>query len=224
MKTKLLMLIPLLLILLLSGCLETPVAAPPQIDEQILQQQGWVQIGDVVKESKEINISGNKIKINTATITYADKTLEEDLIKQISAYTTPKSGITAQVTIMRIVLPAGIPIPSQIVLEMASKQVEELAAQNNIQDFHEINTTQIPLGEGKTAEAKIYIGHINFGETFIPLKGILTAWRAPGSTILLAAVYPSDDFVLKTGKQKVIINVNGNAEYEKILQLVQNIE
>jgi hypothetical protein len=210
---------------LFSGCLETPVAAPPQIDENILQEYGWVQLGDITKESKEFNISGNKIKINTATITYADKSLEEDIMRQIGAYTNPEGGFTAQLTAMRIMLPAGIPLPSQIVLEIASKQVENMAAQMNIEDFHEIKTTQIPLKDGKTTEAKVYVGHITFGDNnFVPLRGIITAWSASGSTLLVAAIYPSDDFVLKVGTQKVIINVDGLAEYEKITKLLQNME
>jgi hypothetical protein len=208
-----------------SGCLETPVAAPPAVDEKVLEGYGWVQVGDVLRESMEFNISDQVIKINTATVRYADRSLEEDIVRQIGAYASVDVGFTAQMTAMRIVLPAGVPLPSRLVLEMASRQVEGLVADMGIEDFHEVKTVQIAVKNGKMADAKVYAGHISFGNNnSVPFKGILTAWRSSGSTLMVAAIYPSDDFVLKADGQKVIISVDGAAEYEEILRLLQNME
>jgi len=227
MKTpnKYLIISILMLFIILSGCLETPVAAPPKIDDSMLEEYGWVQLGDSTSSSKSFEISGREIQINTASITYADKGLEEDMMTQIAAYITlPQNGFTAQITAMRIVLPSGIPLPSQLVLEMASKQVEEMAREMEIKDFHKTNTTTIELKDGETAEAKVYAGQIAIDGNAVPIKGILTTWSTSGSTIIASAIYPSDDFVLEIEDEKVIINIDGEAEYEEIIELLQHME
>ena len=227
MKTpnKCLVISALVLAIVLSGCLETSVAAPPQIDSRVLEENGWVQLGDVMSDSKSFEISGREIRINTASITYADKELEEELMDQIAAYTTPPQNATAYITARRIVLPSGIPLPSQLVLEMAGAQVEEMARELEIKDFHRVNTTTIEMKDGKSAEAKIYAGERTINDnTTMPVKGILTTWSISGSTIIASTIYPSDDFVLETEDEKVIIEIDGEAEYEEIVELLQHME
>ncbi len=214
----------LLLVIVFSGCLETPVAAPPHIDENVLEECGWVQIGDSTSMSKTFDIGGKEIKINTATINYGDKSLEEYLMRQVGAYSNRENVSTARIVAMRIVLPAGIPLPSQIVLEMASTQVKDMAVKMNIKDFHKINTTQVPLKNEKTAEANVYSGYITLDGNNVPLKGMIATWGVSGSTLVITTVYPDKDFVFTEGTKKIIINIDGKAEYEEIIKLLQHIE
>ncbi|RZN15112.1 MAG: hypothetical protein EF812_03470 [Methanosarcinales archaeon] len=225
MKSVKLFILPLLLLVIVfSGCLETPAAAPPHIDESMLEECGWIQLGDTTSMPKTFDIGDKEIKINTATINYADKSLEEYLMRQVGAYSSVKNISTSRIVATRIVLPAGIPLPSQIVLEMASTQVKDMAAKMDIKDFHKINTTQVPLKNGKTAEAKVYSGYITLDGNNVPLKGMIATWSAAGSTLVVIVVYPDEDFVFKAGTKKVIINIDGKAEYEEILKLLQHIE
>jgi len=226
MKSVKLFVFPLLLLVIIfSGCLETPAAAPPHIDENILEECGWVQLGDSTSMPKTFDIGGKEIKINTATINYADKSLEEYLMRQVGAYSSVENVSTSRIVATRVVLPAGIPLPSQIVLEMASTQVKDMAAKMDIKDFHKINTTQVPLKNGKTAEAKVYSGYITLGSNNnIPLKGMIATWSASGSTLVVIVVYPDEDFVFKVGTKKAIINIDGEAEYEEIIKLLQYME
>ncbi|CAD6493890.1 MAG: hypothetical protein DIAAKJNI_00577 [Candidatus Argoarchaeum ethanivorans] len=100
-----------------------------------------------------------------------------------------------------------------------------MAAKMDIKDFHKINTTQVPLKNGKTAEAKVYSGYITLGSNNnVPLKGMIATWGASGSTLVVIVVYPDEDFVFKAGTKKVIINIDGKAEYEEIVKLLQHIE
>ncbi|MHC1583022.1 MAG: hypothetical protein ACXQTM_00025 [Methanosarcinales archaeon] len=225
-KSLVILVIPLLVLaIVLSGCLETPVAAPPAIDSRVLEENGWVQVGDVVRDSKSFEIGGREIRINTARITYADRELEEYLMDQIGVYRRPPQNLTAHILAMRIVLPSGIPLPSQLVLEMAGSQVEEMAGAMGLRDFHQVNMTTIEVRDGKSAEAKIYAGEMPISEkTTIPVKGVLTTWSASGSTIIASAIYPGGDFVLEREDEKVIIEIDGDAEYEEIVELLQQME
>ena len=138
---------------------------------------------------------------------------------QIGVYRRPPQNLTAHILAMRIVLPSGIPLPSQLVLEMAGTM--------GLRDFHQVNMTTIEVGDGKSVEveAKIYAGEIPISEkTTIPVKGVLTTWSASGSTIIASAIYPGDDFVLETEDEKVIIEIDGAAEYEEIVELLQQME
>ncbi|CAD6491908.1 MAG: hypothetical protein EMLJLAPB_00178 [Candidatus Argoarchaeum ethanivorans] len=225
MKSVKLFVFPLLLLVIIfSGCLETPVADPPHIDENILEECGWVQLGDSTSMPKTFDMGGKEIKINTATINYADKSLEEYLMRQVGAYSSVENVSTSRIVATRVVLPAGIPLPSQIVLEMASTQVKDMAAKMDIKDFHKINTTQVPLKNGKTAEAKVYSGYITLDGNNVPLKGMIATWSVSGSTLVVIVVYPDEDFVFKAGTKKVIISIDGKAEYEEIVKLLQHVE
>ena len=80
------------------------------------------------------------------------------------------------------------------------------------------------MKDGKRAESKVYAGQIAIdGNTTVPIKGILITWSISGSTIITSAIYPRDDFVLEIEDEKVIINIDGAAEYEKIIELLQHM-
>lgn len=216
---------------LASGCLETKEAWPAIVNDSVLKEEGWVSAGDVQKQSQTQNVAGATVKINTAIMNYRDDALARDIISQVqklSGLSTKQiSGatqFTSQLLTFRLVLPAGISLPSEIMNKIIASQLEQMASQNNIRDFHETGSAKTNLADGKEISVKSYEGYIDFEGGSIKIKGMTGAWPDSGSNIIVFAVLPAEDIVITpvTGKP-VSVKINGDKESQKIIKLIQNV-
>jgi hypothetical protein len=221
----------LFLVVLAAGCLETKEAWPAVVTEPILKDVGWVSVGDVQKQSQTQNFGSATVKVNTAIMNYRDDALAMNISDQVRKLTdlTPKQAsgatqFTSQLTTLRLVLPAGISLPSELMNKITASQIDKIASQNNIRDFHETGSKKTPLSNGKEAEVKNYDGFIDFEGSSIKIRGMITTWPDAGSNIIVFGVLPVEDIIItpESGKP-VSVNVNGEEETRKMIRLINNV-
>lgn len=221
----------LFLILLVAGCLETKDSWAATVSEPILKEEGWVSAGAVQKQSQTQNVAGATVKINTAVMNYRDDTLANDITGQIQKLTgiTPEqasgaSQFTSQLMTMRLILPGGLSLPSEVMNKIIASQLEQMASQNKIRDFHETGASKITLANGKETNVRNYEGYIDFEGGSIKIRGIIAAWPDSGSNIIVFGVMPAENIVItqRQGKPLSVI-INGDQESGKITKMIQNV-
>lgn len=222
----------LFLVVLAAGCLETKEAWPAVVSEPVLKEAGWVSVGDVQKQSQTQNLGGATIKVNMAVINYRDDALAMNISDQVKKMTdlTPQEAsgatqFTSKLMTVRLVLPAGISLPSELMNKITTSQLEQLASQNDIRDFHETASKITSLSNGKEAEVKTYEGFIDFEGGSIKIRGMITTWPDAGSNIIAFGILPAEDIVITPGSGKpVSVKVNGEEESSKMLKLIKNVK
>ena len=198
--------------LLVSGCLDTKEAEPAIVDQSTLAELGWVQSGNVQKDSIKQEIGGGEVAINTAQMSYYDKILSDDINQQIndagrSLSSEEKSSFTSQFITMRLTLPAGITLPNSILAGIMDSLVQNMATENNIQNFHEVGEETVKIRTGSSIKAKSYEGYIESDENLnIGIKGIIASWSSNKSTIIALGIIPIEEIVLENSNQIGIIN------------------
>ena len=220
-----------------SGCLETPEATPAEVSSEALSKHGWVQIGDVVYESQEEEVSGTIIKINTAMVTYQDEQLGQDILAELRNLQNQygvQGDLQAPTAVshlmtLRIVLPGGIGLPSSITSGLIEPQITNMAKDNNIDNFKKVGIREITVKDGSTITATTYSGTINMNDGMndasIHVMGIIALWPSSGSNIFVIGIVPDGDINMEMGPiEKTIITIDGNAEIEDLLELVITIE
>ena len=221
----------ILLMVLAAGCLDTKEAWPAVVDGSVLKDEGWVSAGDVQKQSQTQNVAGANVKINMALMNYRDEVLAQNItgqVRKLSGITSKQASgatqFTSQLITTRLLLPAGISIPSEIMNRIIASQLEQMGAQNNIRDFHETGSYKTTLVSGKVVSVKNYEGFIDFEGGSIKIRGMTSAWPESGSNIIVFAVLPAEDIVItpSTGKP-VSVKINGEKESQKIIRLIQNV-
>jgi len=221
----------LFLIVLVAGCLETKDAWPATISEPIIKEEGWVTAGAVQKQSQTQNVAGATIKINTAVMNYRDDILAMNITGQVQKLTsiTPEqasgaSQFTSQLITMRLVLPGGLSLPSEVMSKIIASQLEQMASQNKIRDFHETGASKITLAGGKETNVQNYEGYIDFEGGSIKIHGIIAAWPDSGSNIIVFGVIPAENIVItpRTGRPESVI-IDGEHESTQIITLIQNV-
>lgn len=222
----------LFLVVLAAGCLETKDAWPAVVSENVLKEAGWVGVGDVKKQSQTQNLAGATVKVNMAVMNYRDDALAMNISDQVQKLTDLTPGqasgatqFTSQLATVRIVLPAGISLPSELMNKITTSQIDQIASQNNIKDFHETTSKKTPLSNGKEVEVKIYEGLIDFEDGSIKIRGMITTWPDAGSNIIVFGVHPAEDIIITPGSGKpVSVNVNGEEESRKMIKLINNVK
>ena len=222
----------LFLVVLAAGCLETKDSWPAVVSETVLKEEGWVSAGDVMKQSQTQNLGGVNVKVNMAVMNYRDDALAMNISNQVQKLTdlTPgqasgASQFTSQLVTVRLVLPAGISLPSEIMNKITTSQLEQIASQNNIRDFHETGSKKTPLSNGKEAEVKTYEGLIDFEGGSIKIRGMITTWPDSGSNILVFGILPAEDIIITPGSGKpVAIKINAEEESRKMMKLIKNVK
>lgn len=222
----------LFLVLLAAGCLETKDSWPAVVSENVLKDVGWVGVGDVKKQSQTQNLAGATVKVNMAVMNYRDDALAMNISDQVQKLTDITPGqasgatqFTSQLMTVRLVLPAGISLPSELMNKITTSQFDQIASQNNIRDFHETTSKKTSLSNGKEVEVKIYEGLIDFEGGSIKIRGMITTWPDAGSNIIVFGVHPAEDIIITPGSGKpVTVNVNGEKESSKLLTLIKNVK
>ena len=222
----------LFLIVLAAGCLETKDAWPATVSESILKEEGWVSAGAVQKQSQTQNMAGATVTTNTAVMNYRDDTLAMNITRQVQKLTgitteqaSGASQFTSQLITMRLVLPGGISLPSEVMNKIIASQLEQMASQNKIRDFHETGASKITLAGGKETNIQNYEGYIDFEGGSIIIRGIIAAWPDSGSNIIVFGFMPSENIVItpRTGNPVSVI-IDGEHESAKIIKLIQNVK
>jgi hypothetical protein len=234
---KSLIIIFVITIAMVSGCLDTKEAEPAIVDQSTLNELGWIQSGNVQKDSINQEIGGTKVAINTAQMSYYDKVLADDINQQMkdtgrSVSTEEERSISSQIITMRLTLPAGITLPNSILAGIMDSLVQKMATENNIKNFHEVDEETVKIRTGTSIKAKSYEGYIESenGENLnIGIKGIIASWSSNKSTIIAIGIIPGEDFGLENSDQIGIINdakldIDKEKEYQEILTLIQNVE
>lgn len=219
-----------------SGCLETPDATPAKVSSDTLSEYGWVQAGDVEYETYDEEISGTVIKINAATVMYQDEQLGMEMLEELrnlqnqyniqADMQLPPTG--SQLITLRLVLPGGVSLPSSVTSRLVDSQIDNMAIQNNIENFRKVGTMEITVNDGSTITANTYAGTIALGDDNaapIDVMGIITLWPSSNSNIIAIGIVPDGDINVGIGQiEKTVITINGEAEIEEILDLIKTIE
>lgn len=221
----------IILSLLVTGCLETKEAWPATVSDSILDELEWSSLGGAEKQSKSIDVAGNTVTLNMAIMNYRDDALAEDIAGQIREITgrapegsAEMSELTSKLITIRLVLPAGISIPSSIVNNLINSQLETMATQNNIKDFRSTGENTITLSNGEKVDLTIFKGSIGEDFASVGMKGVVTSWSDSGSTILVFGILPDGDISIEPIQGKEItIKIDGEKEFNKMKKLIQNV-
>lgn len=221
-----------ILVILTAGCLEAKDAWPALISVSKLQDHGWVQSGDVQMQSLTQEVSGVSIKINMAMMNYRNDSMARGItqkVREIDGLENKDlsmiSSFSSQLITVRIVLPAGISLPYEVVNSMIKRQLDDIASQNNIKDFHEVDSSGITLLNGIKTEGIRYEGYMDLEGDRVKIGGVSASWPDSDSTIIVFGVFPEEDINFKKGQYDLLsIKFNGDLEYSEILKLIRNVE
>jgi len=218
------------------GCLENinlepKEATPAIIPEEFLQEKGWIQSGDAHNQTQEIEVSGVKVKMNMAQLTYIDTELQQQIQQQIQQIQQQlpfeikiDQIVTSQLSTIRITFPIGITLPSKMVLSKIDIQINSIAQKYNIKDFKVVNETEITISSGDIASAKIYEGTIEYDTGSMTVRGIAASWSNSDSTIIAIGFVPYGDINLKINTQNGSVKIDGEEEYKEVISLIQNVK
>ncbi|UZE92516.1 MAG: hypothetical protein IB616_01525 [Methanosarcinales archaeon] len=216
MRKIIAVLIVLTILTATTGCLEPKEAAPARVSEAALAQVGWVQEGDVQKQTLETNVSEVTIKANIATVVYKDRALEDKIAHDTGGLI---SGVSSYLMTIRLVLPLGISPPADLVFNLGEEQFLQ-KARETVPDMQQAGTRTISIAGGHTTDARIYEGTINYEGGSVGVRGILAMWDANGSTIVVGAVTPVEDL---TYQGITIVQIDGEAEFNEAIALIQSV-
>lgn len=216
MRKTIAVLIILVILTATAGCLEPKEAPPAKVSEATLTQLGWVQEGEIQRQTLEMNMSGVVVKVNTSMVVYRDKALEDIMASDTGV---PISSASSYLTTLRIVLPLGISPPADLLFSLGEEQLLQ-EARELIPDLQQTGTRAISIASGHTANARIYEGTINYEGGSVKVKGVLAMWNANGSTIVVGAVTPVEDL---TYQGITIVQIDGEAEFNEVITLIQSV-
>lgn len=215
MGKSLVVLVVLAIITTAAGCIEPKEASAARVDDGALAHAGWVQEGDVQKQTMEVNATVLMLEINAAMLAYKDKELQD----RIERHTAGLSDATSYMMTLRVVLPLDIVPPSDMVLDVIEGQFLE-SMRENAPDVQQTGIKTIQIDAGYTADAKIYEGTVHYDGGSVKIRGILAIWNDGGSTIVTWAVVPLEDVALF---EIPIIKIDGEAEFKEVITLIQSV-
>lgn len=240
-KVMYLTLICLMAVVLVPGCLETKEAVPATVNAATLDELGWIQSGDITRDSMIQDVGGVEVVINTATVSYIDEDLMEDINRQIQVLTggmrsaddkSEDEQLTSLFFTIRLALPAGISIPESIIMGMVDTQIQAMAQENNIQEFYLAGEETVTIGTGESVTAKSYEGFVETGDTNGPdikMRGVLASWTGEGTTTVVMGVMPAEDVTMQVptdmrSSGTFTIDIDEDREFQDILTLIQNVD
>ncbi|MCD5409963.1 MAG: hypothetical protein LRZ87_04300 [Methanocellales archaeon] len=215
MKKLLAALVVLVVITTVAGCIEPKEASAARVDEGVLAGAGWVQEGDVQKQTMEVNVTLFTLEINTAMLAYKDKELQ-DIIRR---HTAGLSDATSYMMTLRVVFPLNIVPPSDMVLDAMEGQFLE-SVRENAPDVQQTEVKTIQIDAGYVAHAKIYEGTVHYDGGSMKIRGILAIWDDGESIIVVGAVVPLEDVTLLGIP---IVKIDGEAEFREVITLIQSV-
>ncbi|MDI6859965.1 MAG: hypothetical protein QMC85_05680 [Methanocellales archaeon] len=224
MKKRLAILIALMIIMTaVMGCLEPREAVAARVDPKTLSELGWVQVGDVKKDTIEMEWAVT-LTINLATLSYKDEELESRIKQGISEQI---SGITSMLMTVRLALPVGLDFLANQLIDSAFDLIEpqmiSTVQDMGVSDFHRTGDTSFKNVHGETVKAHIYEGTLNYDGS-IRVKGVLAIWGSDGSIVATAGFVPYEDLTYTTEiVTKTFLKIDGDAEFDEVITLMQNV-
>ena len=236
-----LMLLCLIATVLMAGCLETEEVVPATVNQATLDELGWTQSGEIIKDSMTQDVAGVEIIINTAMVTYHDENLMAEIINQLDkmlgAYgsSADESGeglFTSHFITFRVALPGGISIPESMLSSIIDSQMQNMTQESDIHSFQEVSQENVTLNSGSTVIVKSYEGYIETGDegiVSIKVRSVLATWNGDGATTIVIGIIPVDDLVMSLptdlrSSGTLTIDINKEQEYQNILTLIKNVE
>lgn len=216
-----------------SGCLETPVVTPASVSDDVLDEYGWVQVEDVMYDSQELTVANTTLTVSTAKSVYMDERLSNEITTQIQETLADLGAessmevpvFSSQMTSMRIVLPAGVTLPSGPITGMIDSLMGSVTEANNIQNFSKVGSRELVLNDGSTTISNIYTGRIDTGVSSINVMGTMMLWSTSDSNVIVFAIVPDGAIDLKIGSlEQTIATVDGDQAMAEVIEMARTIE
>ncbi|MDD2666833.1 MAG: hypothetical protein PHD13_05355 [Methanocellales archaeon] len=227
MKKQLTILIILLVIMTtVIGCLEPREVEAARVNPKTLSDLGWVQVGDVTKDSIKLEWSVT-LTINSAAMSYKDGELEGRVKQE-----TQISGITSQLMTVRLALPVGLDfLTNQLIdraFDLIDSQLMSTVQGMGVSDFHRTGDLTFTNVHGETVKARVYEGIMKYEGGSMAVKGALAVWSSDGSIVATAGLVPYEDvtYTAEIGGTKVtqtLVQIDGDAEFGELITLMQNV-
>jgi hypothetical protein len=226
MKKQFAILVALILLTTVFGCLEPKEAVAARVDPKTLSELGWTQVGDVQKDSIEMEWSV-KLTINSAKLSYKDAELENRINQEMQI-----SDITSTLMTVRLALPVGLDFLAKQLIDRAfdlmETQLMSTVQGTGVSDFHRIGDTTFQNLHGETVKALVYEGTLGYEGGSMKVRGALAIWNSDGSIVATAGLVPYEDITYTTeigGEQvtKTLVQIDGDSEFDELITLMQNV-
>ncbi len=209
------------------GCLEPREVGAARVNPRTLSEVGWIQVGEVKKDSTRVEWSAVTLTINSATISYKDEELEGRVKQELQI-----SDITSKLMTVRLALPVGLDFLASQLIDMAADMIDTQLMSTvqgmGVSNFHRTGDTTFQNVHGETVKARIYGGTLNYEGGSMRVKGALGIWSSDGSIVATAGLVPYEDltYTATIGGEKVtqtLVEIDGDAEFNELITLMQNV-
>ncbi|MBN2110644.1 MAG: hypothetical protein JW705_06110 [Methanosarcinaceae archaeon] len=224
----------LLLVATSMGCMETPAASPALLDENLLEEYGWVQDADVEYNTFQQNISdSNSISFSSTVVRYKNERLAADITGQTKDFKEtwnipfdpgiPMMG--AWISTRRITLPSGATLPTGLVSKMTDSSVSDMSQQNNIRSFSKIETRELTMKDGSIVSVSIYSGSVPSQNSSLSVLAVVAAFGDEDSSTIVMGMAPDGSLPVRVGNVEAdLFSIDGRREIEEMLELIATIE
>ena len=208
------------------GCLEPKEAVAARVNPKTLSELGWTQVGDVQKDSIEMEWSV-KLTINSAKLSYKDAELESRINQEMQI-----SDITSTLMTVRLALPVGLDFLAKQLIDRAfdliDTQLMSTVQGMGVSNFHRTGETTFKNLHGEIVKALVYEGTLEYEGGSMAVRGALAIWSSDGSIVATAGLVPYEDITYTTeigGEQvtKTLVQIDGDAEFDELITLMQNV-
>jgi len=227
MKKQLTILVAIMIIMTtVVGCLEPREAFTARVDSKTLSELGWVQEGEVKKDSIELEWLVT-LTINSVTLSYKDEELESRVQQE-----TQISDLTSKMMAVRLALPVGLDfLTNQLIdraFDLIDNQLMSTVQGMGVSDFHRTGDTAFTNVRGETVKARVYEGVLEYEGGSMAIKGALAVWSVDGSIVAVAGLVPYEDltYTAEIGGTKVtqtLVKIDGDAEFGELITMMQNV-
>lgn len=224
----------LLLVATSMGCMETPAASPALLDENLLEEYGWVQDADVEYNTFQQNISdSNSISFSSTVVRYKNERLAADITGQTKDFKETWNipfdpGIPmmdAWISTRRITLPSGATLPTGLVSKMTDSSVSDMSQQNNIRSFSKIETRELTMKDGSIVSVSIYSGSVPSQNSSLSVLAVVAAFGDEDSSTIVMGMAPDGSLPVRVGNVEAdLFSIDGRREIEEMLELIATIE
>ncbi|MHC1593309.1 MAG: DUF6517 family protein [Methermicoccaceae archaeon] len=261
MNVKMLSVLIVLCCLLVVGCTQAKDAWAATIPDDALSAAGWVEQGEAQYQTLDRDVAGMTVSVNLATQTYVDASLTQklldDAINNASALidnefsvlpSSQREGLknevassiqeqmsqyAAAIHTVRVVLPAGIPVPDSLMEKLIDGLVQN--AVNSIEglkNLKKVSETEFTTESGKSAKASIYDASIGVGGQSADVKLLACHWNDAGSTIVVIGVYPYGEFTyplditaggMSVKREFVAASIDEGKMRQEVLSLIEKV-
>ncbi|WP_340818434.1 hypothetical protein [Methanolobus sp. WCC4] len=222
------------LIIIGSGCLETPEATPATIDENALTAYGWSQVGIEEKSFEQELTDSKSLTISSVTVEYYNDRLMNDINEQALSFaeennipfeTGMPASMTAHMVTYRLTLPSGAKLPTDLMSDITERMVNDMKEGNGIEDIEDTKTRTIILNDGTEASVRIFTGSGNSTDTDLRMIGFVTAFEGENTNTFVMGFTPDGEHRIEAGiVDGTLFSVDGESELDEMLELVSTIE